>query len=58
LVKAMFKELAEGRRCGSGSGSPSVGPVGWWASTVDPAPARANDPTIPAWTTHSVIECA
>jgi len=54
----MFKELAEGRRCGSGSGSPSVGPVGWWASTVDPAPARANDPTIPAWTTHSVIECA
>lgn len=46
------------RCCGSGSGSPSVGRAGWWASTGRPSACRANDPTILAWTTHSVVECA
>ena len=45
------------RCCGSGSGSPSVGRARWWPAPVDPAPARANDPTILAWTTHSGIGC-
>jgi len=35
------------RCCGSGSGSPSVGPAGWWASTGRPSACPgewSNDP--------------
>ena len=49
-------------RCGGAAvpvlGLPASGVPDGGPAPVDPAPARANDPTILASTTHSVVECA
>jgi len=48
-------------RCGGAAvpvlGLPASGVPDGGPAPVDPAPARANDPTILAWTTHSGIGC-